>query len=709
MERVEAVAGDRLPEGAAWFNEARFGMFVHYGLYSIHGRGEWGMLWDKIPVSEYNRLADQFDARHFDADALVALAKRAGAGYVVFGARHHDGFCLWNTRTTDFNTVKTAAKRDLIAEYVAACRRAGLKVGIYHSVMSWQWPAIHVPPSQAPEDWVAMVEETHAQVRELLTHYGRIDYLWYDGCVVPGLGDPAIRARVWRARELNAMARALQPGILINDRAALPEDVTTPEQHITPPMPGRLWEACMTVGDHWGWRPDDTRFKSTRTLIQHLVLCARYGGNFLLNIGPHADGSLPPVHVARFEEIGAWLAVNGAAIRNSERTPYTEAEHVIGPATSVGRTLYFHLSEPPEGGVARIAGIHQRIRAASLLSAAGARSLQVRQQGDGTAQISEVSVASSEANVVLAVELEQETPRTAPPSLLVERDTGRHAPPEAPVFAITPWEMADVQTLKFTASCSGSFSLQLAVIAETAVELAVILDGTPMEAPLKVECGNYPVTLELPALSLFEGEHEIELHATRPIRFGLYLWRLQPVWKVLGPACWRTIGPFPASCAASDDSVVRIRETLAHAFPPEVLPFDPEARFAGAGGLAVVWKTHPRGEGETVNLAALSGSDEPGLFYARAVVTSTDARDAEVLIGCDWWANLYVNGMPVESLRDASAVAADGAGFNGWKPSPARIRLERGANTILLKCHPGSTDNWFTFRINDAGDLAFSC
>lgn len=711
MESTRAVANGRLPEGAAWFNEARFGMFVHYGLYSIHGRGEWGMLWDKIPAAEYNRLADQFDARRFDADAMVALAKRAGAGYVVFGARHHDGFCLWNTRTTDFNSVKTAARRDLVAEYVAACRRAGLKVGIYHSVMSWQWPAIHVPPSQAPAEWAVMVEETHAQVRELLTQYGQIDYLWYDGCVVPGLGDPAIRARVWRTRELNAMARALQPGILINDRAALPEDVTTPEQHITPPMPGRLWEACMTVGDHWGWRPDDTLFKSTRALVQHLILCARYGGNFLLNIGPYADGSLPAVHVRRFEELGAWLAVNGAAIRNSERTAYTEAEHVIGPATCVGRSLYFHLSEQPEGGVARIAGVHQPIRSAALLSVSGPQPLQVEQHADGTALIWGFpgELASSDTSAVMAVEFMQTAPRNAPPSLLIERDTGRHAPAEAPVCPVTPWEMAGVQTLQFNAPSAGCYDLELAVIAEQPVKLAVVLDAVPVETALVIECGNYPVTLKLPSLALFEGEHEIELRPVQPVRFGLYLWRLQPVWKTLGPASWRTIGPFPASCHASDDSVSHIRESMEHAFAPEALPFDPVAKFAGAGGHTVVWKTHPDDGGETVNLAALSGCDEPGLSYARAVITSTDARDAEILIGCDWWANLYVNGVLVETSRDARAVAADGARFNGWKPSPARIRLERGANTILLKCHPGSTDNWFTFRINDAGDLAFSC
>ena len=709
MESPAAFAPmERLPSGAGWFNEARFGMFVHYGLYSIRGRGEWGMLWDKVPPSEYNRLADRFDARSFDADELVALAKRAGAGYVVMGARHHDGFCLWNTRTTDFNSVKTAARRDLIAEYTAACRRAGLKVGIYHSVMSWQWPAIHVPPLQAPKEWEAMVEETHAQIRELLTDYGPVDYLWYDGCVVPGLGDPVIRARVWRARELNAMARALQPGILINDRAALPEDVTTPEQHLTPAPRGRLWEACMTIGEHWGWRPDDTEIKSTRALLQGLVHCARFGGNLLLNVGPHADGSLPPAQVARFEAMGEWMRVNGASIRNSERTSYTEAEHLIGPATSVGRTLYFHLSDWPDEG-ARIAGLRQTIRSASLLSSAGPRPLEVEQHVDGTAVLKGLPITQPISSVaVLAVELAEGAPATTPPSLLVQRETGRHAPSEAPVHAVEGWEMADEQTLRFNAPVAGLYDLQLAVIAEESVDLVASIDGVAYDQPLRVECGRYPVTLTLPGLVLFEGEHEIALDVSGPIKFGIYLWRLQPVWKTLGAEHWRTVGPFPTIFDPVDGTSAQVKEVLATVFPPERSSFALNAVFTGASDRSLTWKSHVADGGELVNLAALSGGEAPGLCYARTVITCADARDAEVLIGCDWWANLFVNGVLVESHRPAKDVADDGARFNGWKPSPARIRLERGENVLLLKCHPGSIDNWFTFRINDAGDLAFS-
>ncbi len=198
---------------------------------------------------KYNLLAEQFTADKFDAEALAALAKRAGAGYIVFGARHHDGFCLWDTRTTKFDSVHAPASRDLVREYVEAARRAGLRVGLYYSIMSWQFDAIHRGPHEDPKGWEAMVAETHEQVRELMTHYGQIDLLWYDGCVVPGCSEDGIRAKWWRCAGLNAMVRRLQPKILINDRSALAEDFSTPEQELNPPTPGRTWEMCQTIGN----------------------------------------------------------------------------------------------------------------------------------------------------------------------------------------------------------------------------------------------------------------------------------------------------------------------------------------------------------------------------------------------------------------------------------------------------------------------------
>ncbi|WPJ96755.1 alpha-L-fucosidase [Coraliomargarita algicola] len=692
-----------------WFNEARFGMFVHYGLYSILGRGEWAMLWEEIPTETYNRLAHQFDARAFDADALVDVAKRAGAGYVVFGARHHEGFCLWDTQTTDFNSVRTAAKRDLVAEVTQACRRAGLRVGIYYSVMSWQWPAIHVAPSQAPDEWEQMVNETHEQVRELLTHYGQVDYLWYDGCVVPGLGDAGIRARVWRAEELHAMARQLQPGILINDRAALPEDITTPEQYIAPPIAGRGWEACMTVGEHWGWCPEDTKLKSVDTLLDHLIHCARFGGNFLLNIAPQGDGTLPVEQIACFEAIGDWMAVNSAAILNTERTLYTEAEHLIGPATGAGDILYFHIKDWTEQAF-KIAGIHQQILRAHVLGQDGGIACEFVQAHDGTAVIR--LVGDSAAGVmlagprVLAIQLADGIPDNLPPSLLIERDTGRHGVPEAMVHLLEERQAAaNSQVLEFSAPAWGLYDLEISVLAERSGELKAQLDGVVWDEDLFIECGHYPVKLCLTGIRLDQGEHVLQLTQLEFGSFEIDRWRLQARWRTLGPGCWLTAGPFPFFYSTVNGTDAQVKQAFQQKLPIETEDFSEQAVFTGVDGCLITWRSNPNLEGETVNLAALSEVESAGLAYARTVINVLADCLVEVLIGCDWWCNLYVNGHLVESERDSLAVERDGAQFNGWKPSLAQIKLQAGENVLLFKCHPGSTDNWFTFRINEIIDL----
>lgn len=223
-----------------WFNEARFGLFIHWGLYSIPARGEWIMYTEHIPKEEYNKLADQFNPENFDAMAWAKLAKQAGAKYMVLTARHHDGFCLFDSKFTDFTSVKTAARRDFVAEYVQACRLVGLKVGIYYSIASWQWPAIHTGPLAAPSGWKSLVDDMHAQLEELMSNYGKIDMLWYDGAFIPGIQECSTQARHWRSFELNQMVRRHQPDILINDRSGLKEDFTTPEQIISPlPQEGR--------------------------------------------------------------------------------------------------------------------------------------------------------------------------------------------------------------------------------------------------------------------------------------------------------------------------------------------------------------------------------------------------------------------------------------------------------------------------------------
>lgn len=696
---VPQALGD-LPAGAKWFNEARFGMFVHFGLYSQHGLGEWHMYYDRVPAAEYNKLADKFSPSAFNARELVALARRAGAGYVVFGARHHEGYCLWDTDTTDFKSSHYLDGRDFVREVVDACRAAGLRVGIYYSIMSWQWQAIFDGPVKDPEGWKGMVEETHEQVRELMSHYGRIDYLWYDGCVVPGMGDASIRVRYWRSRELNAMVRQLQPGILINDRAGLPEDVTTPEQHLTPGPGGRLWECCQTMGTSWGWRDDEVDIKSSAALIRQLVYCARYGGNFLLNIGPRGDGSIDESQVARMEAIGDWMATNGEAIRGSERTPYTEALHVIGEATARASKVYFHISAWSEAPH-RIAGITSQILSARLLG--HDEILRVEQKSDGTATIFNLPVwLEIDAPYVLELELDGPVPQTSPPTLLHEEETGRYLPAEAPLNSVEDWEMAREQRLAFDVAAPGTYDFEFSVISKEAAPLQARLDGGSARH-LQVSCGEYPVTLRLKNLNLAAGRHRLDLRSSQTL-FAAYVWRLQPQWTVLPANRWKVIGPFPTGFHPLSPSSAA-REALGTDFPPEK-DFDPDASYPGAGDRLVRWQDSLLVD-DTVNFARICGTEEYGVCYARMIVVAPEAMSLDVLLACDWWANLFVNGRKVKSLRDPKSEAEDGAWFSDWKPIPARVSLREGKNVFLVKCHPGSTDNWFKFFYNNPGDIVF--
>lgn len=686
----------------AWFPQARFGMFVHYGLFSVLGRGEWIMFNEKIPIDRYNPLADEFRAERFDAGALVALAKRGGAGYVVMVTRHHDGFCLWDTRTTPFNTARTAARRDLVREYTDACRRAGLRVGLYHSLMSWQWPATYVGPEADPAGWRAMVDETHAQVRELMTDFGRIDLLWYDGCVVPGVSDPETIARHWCSAELNAMVRSLQPDILINDRSSLPEDFSTPEQHLTLPQRHRLWEMCMTIGDCWGWRKEDKNLKSATTLIRQLVFCARYGGNLLLNVGPLPDGSIPADQAERLESIGRWMAVNGEAVRGTRRTPYTEADHLLGLVTSGTNRLYFH-PEPWPGRTGRVAGLERPVLAARLL--ASGTPVSVDQAEDGTATLHFSDTPSDPLATVVALEFGGEAPQAAPPDLLVEKDTGLYAPAEA---AVQPGA-ADASNgdleLRFVAPVSGRYELAWSLIADHPVALEAFLDGAVLPGPHAVVCRDYPNTLRAPSLSLQEGQHRLQLRAAAPASIRLQSWRLQPAWKVVPSECWRIIGPFPSPFRVPGTDR-EVREAMDTVFPPEK-EYLPAAAYPGTGGGLVRWQALAPGR-ETIDFTQHLAGQPNGVFFARTVLHSPAKRRAEILLGCDWWANVFVNGGPVASRRSTEAIARDHAAFNGWKPIAARIDLQPGANSLVVKCHQGRAGNWFALWVHDAEDLVVS-
>lgn len=376
-----------------WFHQARFGMFIHWGLYSLLRRGEWVMLMERIPRDEYAKLAARFNPSKFDAKAWADLAAEAGMKYMVLTTRHHDGFCLYDSKVSDFTSVRTAAGRDFVAEYVTACRRAGLKVGFYYSLLDWRF-AGYWEHRRYPDSAKALVQQAHDQVRELMTGYGRIDYLFYDGEWVPRLELPRGMAGVvettspatfWRSRQLNAMVRRLQPNIILNNRTALPGDVDTPEQQVTASRPGRGWESCMTMGDAYGWGyiHHNPNMKSPTQLLQNLVTAASGEGNYLLNVGPRADGSIRSEETSRLKAIGAWMKTNGQAIYDSQRCALRGG--IIGTWTRRGNTGYLHILRYP-GTEAVTPLVATRPRSAVLLGTT--KQLEVRVEHNGRLVIS---------------------------------------------------------------------------------------------------------------------------------------------------------------------------------------------------------------------------------------------------------------------------------------------------------------------------------
>lgn len=339
-----------------WWHEARFGMFIHWGLYSVLGRHEWAMEQEGIPVAEYEKLAAQFKPKPTPAKEWAALAKKAGMKYMVMTTKHHEGFCHFNTSTTKYCAPKTAAGRDLVKEYVDAARAEGLRVGFYFSLMDWHHPdgARCVKDEQARRRFVDYV---HTQARELMTNYGKIDVLWYD------VAWP-LTAEGWESEKMNAMVRKLQPDIIMNNRSKVPEDFDTPEQRIEASK-GRNWEACMTMNDSWGYHKADDNWKSPKTCVRNLLTCARQGGNYLLNIGPMADGTIPPESVKILTAVGAWTAKNGAAVYGTDPCSVNRSNYMS--FTRKGNTLFANVHFWPGSEVA-IGGLRSKVLSAKLLA-----------------------------------------------------------------------------------------------------------------------------------------------------------------------------------------------------------------------------------------------------------------------------------------------------------------------------------------------------
>lgn len=379
-------------ERTRWFMEQRFGMFIHWGLYAIPGRGEWVMSDERILQKDYEKYFEEWNPDHYDPVKWARLAKRAGMKYAVFTAKHHEGFCLFDSAYTDYKSTNTACRRDLVREFLDAFRAEGLRVGLYYSLLDWHHPDYPAygdkyHPERDNESgrnrehhFDRYLDYMHNQVRELMTDYGKIDLLWFDFSYEGHTGED------WRGGQLLEMVRTLQPGILVNGRLegsgeqygtalsdepgifagdfACPEMVIPPAGLCTPSGKPVPWEACMTLNNNWGYTPTDLHYKTAEQVIRKLIECTSKNGNLLVNVSPTARGDIPREQVRILEAVGEWLYDNGESIYGCGRAELPKPEW--GRFTRKGNRLFAHVTEPCVSAV-MLEGLAGRIRRARRL------------------------------------------------------------------------------------------------------------------------------------------------------------------------------------------------------------------------------------------------------------------------------------------------------------------------------------------------------
>lgn len=376
-----------------WHQEARLGMFIHFGLYAIPARGEWVRSNEKMPEENYLPFFTQFNPKHFDAARWARAAKNAGMKYLVLTAKHHDGFCLFDTATTDFKSTNTPFGRDIVREVLDAARAEGLRVGLYYSLLDWHHPDYPhhqdrnhpMRGNEAYKDdgrvFSRYIQYYQSQVRELCTNYGKLDILWFD------YSYDELRGEAWQATGLVDMVRTLQPDIILNNRlevsgegyGSLAEgrptpyhgDFITPERMIPPEGikddqgEELYWEACVTMNNSWGYCRDDRFFKSPEMILRKLVETVSKGGNFLLNVGPDGNGAFPQEAVEILETLGKWMRTNGESVYGCGKSHLAKPE--FGRYTQRGKTLYLHLFENALGPLPLLGIQKEDIQSAVLL------------------------------------------------------------------------------------------------------------------------------------------------------------------------------------------------------------------------------------------------------------------------------------------------------------------------------------------------------
>ncbi len=378
-----------------WWRDARFGMFIHWGLYAVpagtwkdkgSGHAEWIRTTAQIPLEEYDKFVSEFNPVLFDADAWCEMANDAGMGYIVITSKHHDGFCLFDSKHTNFDIMSTPFKRDIMAELAEAAPRHDVRMSWYHSIMDWHHPD-YLPRRGWEKDRTVDGADMqrfrtylHGQVEELLTNYGPIGIMWFDG----------EWESTWRGsygRELYEHCISLQPDVIVNNRlgarggmegmtgmegyaGGYGGDYMTPEQEIPDAVANGIdWETCMTMNDRWGYNLHDKNFKSTTDLLKKLADIVSKSGNFLLNIGPKADGTFPEESIERLSEIGDWMDINAEAVHGTVGSPFASLEW--GRATQKfhdeSTTLYLHVFDWPKDGKLVIPGLAGTVLGAKVL------------------------------------------------------------------------------------------------------------------------------------------------------------------------------------------------------------------------------------------------------------------------------------------------------------------------------------------------------
>jgi len=433
-------------ERMTWWREARFGMFIHWGLYAvpagqwegkeIGGISEWIMNSAQIPIPEYETLTKQFNPVKFNAEQWVRMAKRAGMKYIVITSKHHDGFCLWDSKVSEYDVMDaTPFKRDILKELSDACKKAGIKFCFYHSIMDWHhpdaqgphWPTYNTDEKKNPNFSRYVEEYMKPQLKELVTNYGPLGVLWFDGEWIPEWNEEF-------GTETYYFVRSLQPDIIINNRVGKGRqgmegttqegffggDYGTPEQEIPATgLPGVDWETCMTMNDSWGFKENDHNWKSTEELIHNLVDIASKGGNYLLNVGPTAEGLIPSESVARLRDIGRWIRFNGESIYGTSASPFRNLGwgRCTQKALPDGKTrLYLHVFDWPSDGRLVVGGLDNKVLTAFVLVEGKDSSLPIKREGNDVI-IEVASKAPDSIDTVVAVDIEGSAVVIEPPDI----------------------------------------------------------------------------------------------------------------------------------------------------------------------------------------------------------------------------------------------------------------------------------------------------